>query len=299
MDTLRTPEERFADLEGFDCEPSHVEVPDGDGGSLRIGFVDAGTGPVVLLLHGEPTWSYLYRTMIPPLSEAGLRCVAPDLVGFGRSDKPARQGDYSYARMVEWTRAALFDELDLRDVTFFGQDWGGLIGLRLVAEHPDRFARVVISNTGLTTGDQRMPDAFLRWRAFAARSTDFDVGTIVDGGSLRALTPGEMAAYRAPFPDERFMAGARVLPSLVPATPDDPAAEDNRRAWTSLTRFDKPFLCTFSDSDPITAGANAHFEKVIPGARGQSHTTIEGAGHFVQEDAGSELAALIARFAGR
>jgi haloalkane dehalogenase len=250
----------------------------------------------VLLLHGEPSWSYLYRTMIPVLVGAGLRCVAPDLVGFGRSDKPAGREDYTYARHVEWMREALFDHLDLRDVTLVGQDWGGLIGLRLVGEHPERFARVVAANTGLPTGDRPLTEAFLNWQRFSQESPTFPVGAIVAGGCVTDPPPDVVAAYDAPFPDDAYTAGARVFPTLVPTSPDDPAAAANTAAWETLAAFDRPFLTAFSDRDPITRGGNAVFERTVPGAKGRDHVTIEGGGHFLQEDEGPELARVVADF---
>jgi haloalkane dehalogenase len=299
MDVLRTPDERFAGLPGYPFAPHHVEVDRGDGsGTLRVHHLDEGPadGPVVVLMHGEPSWSYLYRTMIPVLTDAGLRCVAPDLVGFGRSDKPAGRDDYSYARHVAWMREALFDRLDLRDVTLVGQDWGGLIGLRLVGEHPDRFARVVAANTGLPTGDTPMSDAFLAWQRFSQETPTFPVGGIVSGGCTSDLAPEVVAAYDAPFPTDAYTAGARQFPVLVPTSPDDPAAPANRRAWETLAAFDRPFLTAFSDGDPITGGGDAIFQRTVPGAKGQRHTTIPGAGHFLQEDRGPLLAAVVADF---
>src|SRR4051812_35330616 len=217
VEVLRTPEERFAGLPEFPYEPGYVTFDD-DGGTLRVAFVDVGPGDgdVVLLMHGEPSWSFLYRRMIPVLTAAGLRVVAPDLVGFGRSDKPVEPAAYSYARHVEWMRRALFDGLELRDVTLVGQDWGGLIGLRLLAEHPDRFARVVVANTALPTGDTPMSEAFLAWQRFATTAQEFDVGRVVRNGTRTELPPEVVAAYDAPFPDDRYKAGARVFPSLVP-----------------------------------------------------------------------------------
>ncbi len=291
MEALRTPDDRFEDLPGYDFEPHYVDV---DG--LRIHYVDEGGGPVVLLLHGEPTWSYLYRKMIPLLAGAGLRAVAPDLVGFGRSDKPADRTDYTYARHVAWMSGFL-DAAGLTDVTVFGQDWGGLIGLRLVAERPDTFARVVASNTGLPTGEQGMNEAFQRWREFSQTVPEMPIGAIVSGGCATVkLSPEEIAAYDAPFPDESYKEGARQFPVLVPASPDDPARADQERAWESLARFEKPFLCAFGDSDAITRGADAHMREVIPGTKGQPHTTIEGGGHFIQEDKPDEIARAIVDF---
>ncbi|UOY00456.1 haloalkane dehalogenase [Blastococcus sp. PRF04-17] len=291
MEILRTPAERFADLPDFPYEPRHVEVE----GGLRVAYVEDGPagGETVLLLHGEPSWSFLYRRMIPVLASAGLRAVAPDLIGFGRSDKPADRAAYSYAGHVAWMREALFDRLDLRDVTLVGQDWGGLIGLRLVAEHPDRFARVVVANTGLPTGDQRMSDAFLAWQRFSQESPRFEIGRVVANGTVGGLAPEVVAAYDAPFPDDRYTAGARVFPALVPTAPDDPAAAANRAAWEVLARWEQPFLTAFSDGDPITAGGDRVFQKLVPGAQGLPHTTLAGGGHFLQEDVGPELAQVV------
>lgn len=291
MNALRTPDERFVGLPGWDFEPRYVEV---DGG-LRVHYVDEGPrqASVVLLMHGEPSWSYLYRKMIPPLVEAGFRVVAPDLVGFGRSDKPAARGDYTYARHVAWMREALFERLDLRDVTLFGQDWGGLVGLRLAAEDEDRVARICAGNTGLSTGEQRLPDAFLAWQQFSQETPTFPVGRIVAGGCVTPMPDDVVAAYDAPFPDESFKEGARQFPLLVPAVPDDPGAVANRAAWEVLARWNKPFLVTFSDGDPITRGGERVFLERVPGTQGQPHSTVEGAGHFLQEDKGEELARLL------
>ena len=295
MDVLRTSDDRFSGLPGYDFSPHYADVPSGDGGSLRVHYLDEGPsgGGAVLLLHGEPSWSYLYRNVVPPLVEAGHRCVVPDLVGFGRSDKPSSPGDYTYAAHVAWMGALVFGVLDLGDVTLFGQDWGGLVGLRLVAAEPARFARVVVANTGLPTGDGRLSDAFLAWQRYARESPRFHVGGIVKGGCRTELAPEVVAAYDAPFPDDSFTAGARVLPSLVPTAPDDPAHDDNVTAWEVLRSFDRPFLCAFSDGDPITAGGDRIFRQSVPGAAGQPHKTIEGAGHFLQEDRPAEVARVI------
>jgi len=305
VDVLRTPEERFAGLPGFGLAPHYVEVPAGDRGgvpSLRVHYLDEGNpgaADTVVCLHGEPSWSYLYRTLVPVLVDAGHRVVAPDLVGFGRSDKPAERTDHTYARHVEWLRAALFDELDLRDVTLVCQDWGGLLGLRLVAAHPDRFRRVVAANTGLPTGDAHLTEAFFAWQRFSQEVPELPIGRIVRGGTLKGLDDDVASAYDAPFPDERYKEGPRQMPALVPTRPDDPAAEDNRRAWAALRDFDRPFLCAFSDGDPITRGAERQFLEAVPGAAGQDHVTIRGAGHFLQEDKGEELAAAIVSFVER
>jgi haloalkane dehalogenase len=298
MRAVRTPDERFSRLTDFAYDPHYVEVPGGEGETLRVHYLDEGPrdGPVLLLMHGEPSWSFLYRTMIPVLTGAGLRCIAPDLVGFGRSDKPIDRDAYTYARHVEWMRAALFGSLDLHDVTLVGQDWGGLIGLRLVAEHPQRFTRVVAANTFLPTGEQPPSEAFLNWQRFSQTVEDFDVGFILASGCRTALTPAVLDAYRAPFPDDSFKAGARQFPMLVPTSPDDPASEANRKAWETLRAWDKPFLTAFSDEDPVTRGGDVAFRRAVPGCAGQPHTTIHGGGHFLQEDCGEELAQVIAHW---
>jgi haloalkane dehalogenase len=237
MEALRTPDERFASLPDFPFAPHYVDVPSGDGrGDLRVHYLDEGPadGDVVLCLHGEPSWCFLYRTMIPALTAAGLRCVAPDLIGFGRSDKPTARDDYTYGRHVEWMRAALFDRLDLRGITLVCQDWGGLIGLRLVGEHPERFARVVTANKFLPTGDRPAGEAFLNWRRFSQEVDDFDIGVVVGMGCTSELAPEVSAAYNAPFPDDDYKAGARQFPTLVPISPDDPASDANRKAWETL-----------------------------------------------------------------
>jgi haloalkane dehalogenase len=300
MKALRTPDERFSGLPGYDFEPHYVDVPAGDGTDdvLRVHHLDEGPAgaPTVLLMHGEPSWSFLYRHMIPVIVDAGLRAVAPDLVGFGRSDKPASRDDYTYARHVEWMRAALFDHLDLRGATLVGQDWGGLIGLRLVAEHEDRFDRVVTANTFLPTGDRPPGEAFLNWQRFSQEVEDFAVGFIVGGGCTTKLTPDVVAGYDAPFPDDAYKQGARQFPTLVPTSPDDPASEANRAAWKVFERWEKPWLCAFSDQDPISRGADRVFREQVPGAAGQPHTVIEGGGHFLQEDRGPELARVVVDF---
>lgn len=297
MEILRTPDDRFADLPDFPFAPHYSEVPTGDGATLRVHHLDEGPtdGPVVLLMHGEPSWCYLYRHMIPVLTGAGLRCLAPDLVGFGRSDKPAARSDYTYARHVGWMQAWL-DGTGVRDVTLVGQDWGGLIGLRLVAADPDRFARVVAANTFLPTGDGRTGEAFLAWQRYSQDVEVFPAGRIVNGGCTTTLEPEVVAAYDAPFPDEAMKAGARQFPTLVPTTPDDPSAAANRAAWDTLAGFTRPFLCAFSDADPITAGSDRALRERIPGCAGQPHVTIAGAGHFLQEDRGPELARVVAGF---
>ena len=298
METLRTPDARFAGLPDFDHPTQYAAVPDGEGGSLRMAYVEAGPadGPVVLCLHGEPSWSYLYRRMIPVLAAGGLRVVAPDLVGFGRSDKPARIEDHSYARQVEWVRCLAFDRLDLRAVTLVGQDWGGLIGFRLAAEHPGRFARLVAANTGLPTGDQPMPEVWWQFRRVVERADALDVARLVQAGCRTELTPEVRAGYEAPFPDRRYQAGPRAMPLLVPTAPDDPASAANRAAWAALTAATTPLLVAFSDGDPITDGMAPVLRTAFAGAKGRDHPVIAGAGHFVQEDAGEELARHVLAF---
>ena len=293
MRVLRTPEDRFAGLPDFGYQPRYADV-----GGLRMAYVQAGPddGEPVLLLHGEPSWSFLYRTLLPVLADAGLRAIAPDLIGFGRSDKPAEIADHSYARHVEWTGRLVFDSLDLHRATLVGQDWGGLIGLRLVAEQPDRFARVVAANTGLPTGDHPMPDVWLRFRDVVATAPELSISRLVAAGCLHPLPAQVLAAYDAPFPDAEYIAGPRAMPGLVPNRPDDPASAANRAAWQRLTTWDKPFLVAFSDSDPITGAMAPILKRAIPGAAGLDHPVLTGAGHFLQEDAGDRLAAEIVAF---
>jgi haloalkane dehalogenase len=302
MQRLRTPDERFEGLADFPYVAKYQDVADPTGGEpLRMAYLDEGPsdGEVVLLLHGEPSWSYLYRFMIPGLVAAGHRVIVPDLIGFGRSDKPSDREQYTYARHVEWVRELLFDHLDLDDVTFFGQDWGSLIGLRLVGEHPERFARVAIGNGGLPTGDERSNDAFRAWQDFSQNTPELHIGNIVSGGCTQRLRDDVAAAYDAPFPDESFKEGARQFPKLVPTSPDDPAHDANIAAWAVLAAWTKPFLCCFSDSDPITRGADRKFLAVVPGTKGQAHVTIEGGGHFLQEEKGPELASVLNALIGR
>ncbi len=329
MECLRTPDERFANLDGWDFEPRYTEVDDGEGGRLRIHHVDEGPsdGPLVICMHGQPSWSYLYRHLIRLLTADGFRVVAPDLVGYGRSDKPSRREDYSYQRQVDWMTAWLIAN-DLRDATFFGQDWGGLIGLRVVAENEERFARVVIGNTGLpapqntpaelaeevrkfraeaptptleevglaiATGDpKRMPLNFAYWQKWCWESEDLPVSAPIQGQS-EGLSDAEAAAYDAPFPDPSYKSGARAMPSQVPTLSTDPSVAANLAAWEVFRKWEKPFVCAFSDNDPVTAGGDVQFRAVVPGAQHDKHITIHGGGHFLQESKSPELAEVIRR----
>ena len=293
MDILRTPEERFAQLPDYPFAPHYFSTRDG----LQIHYVDEGShlDEVVLMLHGEPSWSYLYRHMISMVSAAGYRVIAPDLIGFGKSDKPAAREDYTYQKHVDWIEEWLLD-LDLQNITLFCQDWGGLIGLRMVGMHPDRFARVIAANTFLPNGKGKMPAAFEQWKNFSQTVPVFPIGKILQNATVSKLSDEVVAAYDAPFPDESFKAGARVFPALVPASADDPAIPANLKAWEVLMQWNKPFLTAFSDQDPITKGADAIFHKFIPGTKGQNHTTIEQGGHFLQEDQSSKLSQVILDF---
>jgi haloalkane dehalogenase len=321
METIRTPDACFEKLPGYDFAPHYSEVPDGDGASLRIHHLDEGPrdAELILCMHGQPSWSYLYRKMIPIFVSAGYRVIAPDLVGFGRSDKPIERSSYSYANHVRWMSAWL-EGLDLSGVNLFCQDWGGLIGLRLVAAYPERFARVVVANTGLPDGgglsidaapamhelyeslpivkaselgarfaDRSGPPGFLFWRKYCAESPEFSVGDVMQNTGA-SMSDEIRAAYEAPFPDDRYVAGARQFPSLVPVFPDDPEIPANQAAWKVLESFDRPFFTSFSDSDPVTAGGHKTFQTRVAGAQGVDHVTIQGAGHFLQEDKGQEVA---------
>lgn len=297
MKVLRTPDDRFAGIADYPFAPHYAEVIDKDTGTaLRLHYIDEGPRDAapVLLMHGEPSWSYLYRKFVPPLVAAGHRVIAPDLIGFGKSDKPADRADYTYERHVQWMSDWLTD-LDLRDITLFCQDWGGLIGMRLVAAFPDRFARLVIGNTGLPIGTG-WSEGFNAWLDFSQRVPEFPVGVIVNGGTTRDLTAAEIAAYDAPFPDESYKEGARQFPTLVPITPEHASVAENKAAWEVLGRFEKPVLTCFSDKDAVTHGGEKVIIERIPGAKGQPHTIIKGGGHFLQEDAPEELSALINSF---
>jgi haloalkane dehalogenase len=295
MEILRTPDERFKALPGFPFEQHYVEV---DG--LRMHYVDEGPSdaPPVLMLHGEPSWSYLYRKMIPIVAAAGLRAIAPDFVGFGRSDKLADRNDYTYRRHVDWTRG-LVEKLGLAEMTLVGQDWGSLTGLLMATEDPDRYARVVIANGGILTGDQPMPQKWYAFREMIRTVPSIDIGRSIQSGCKTQLSPEVLAAYEAPFPGEEYKEAARAFPNLVPVTPEDPAAPACRATVQALTQWTKPFLTAFSDGDPITRGGDKLLQAFIPGAAGQPHTTITGAGHFLQEDKGEELAEVIVEFVAK
>jgi len=296
MKVLRTPDTRFENLPDYGFEPAYTTIRDADGTEIRIHSVDHGSqrAAPILLLHGEPSWSFLYRHMIRGLAGRGHRVVAPDLVGFGKSDKPSEQSDYTFEHHVDWMSEWL-ETNDLREATIFGQDWGGLIGLRLLARFPDRFSRAVMGNTGLPIG-RGSNEAFERWLKFSQTTPTFRAGNIVSGGTVRGLTAEEIAAYDAPFPDETYKAGARRFPALVPITPEHPSVAENKAAWDILKTFEKPFLTTFSDKDPIMEGGERIFHKLIPGAADQPHVTIREAGHFLQEDKPHQLVEVIDSF---
>ena len=292
MQILRTPDSRFEGLADWPYAPRYFDVQGPEAPPLRLAYVDEGPSDAapVLLMHGEPSWSYLYRRIISGLVARGRRAIAPDLIGFGRSDKPASQDDYTFERHVDWMSQWLVG-LDLSGLTLFCQDWGGLIGLRLVAAFPERFAGVIVANTGLPEG-VGMSEGFEAWLNFSQTAPELPIGFILNGGSARDLTPAEIAAYEAPFPDESYKAGARRFPALVPVTPQHASVAQNKAAWRVLERFEKPFLTAFSDADPVTKGGEAAFQSRVPGARGQPHVTLKG-GHFLQEDCPDDIVALI------
>ena len=295
MNYQRTPDSAFEDLPDYPFEPNYIEV--GSKTALRMHYVDVGpkNGTPVLLLHGEPSWSFLYRKMIPGLVEAGHRVLAPDLIGFGKSDKPTNREDYTYQSHLDWLQE-WFDKVEISDVVLFCQDWGGLLGLRLVTANTDRFAGVITANTFLPTGDAEPSEAFLNWREFSQSVPEFPVGKILQGATVSELSDEVVSAYDAPYQDEESKAGARQFPTLVPITPDNPASQDNREAWKVLAAFDKPFLTAFSDQDPVTAGGDKFFQKMVPGCQGQNHVTIKDGGHFLQEDKGEELSEVVVQF---
>lgn len=286
MTILTTPKDRFVNLPGYIFEPHFIEVDSG----LKMHYIDEGQkdGEVVLLLHGEPSWSYLYRKMIPGFVEGGYRVIVPDLIGFGKSDKIAEIEAYTYKGHVEWMKTFI-EQLDLKGINLFCQDWGGLIGLRCAAEQEDRFARIVAANTGLPNGKGTPSEAFTNWQQFSKTVPEMPIGAIIKNATVNPLTKEEVAAYDAPYPDENYKACARIFPSLVPTSEDDPAIPDNLKAWEVLAQWTKPFLTLFSDSDPITKGGERIFQKYIPGCKGQAHEIMVGGGHFLQEDVGPEL----------
>lgn len=290
MKILRTPDDRFLNLPDYDFTPHYVELGEG----LRLHYVDEGPrdGRTILLMHGEPSWSYLYRFMIRALSAAGFRVLAPDLIGFGRSDKPTETTDYSYAKHVGWMQNWL-DQMDFSDAVLFCQDWGGLIGLRLVANNPDRFAAVMAGNTGLPIGKGTPSESFLKWQKFSQTIPVFPTGQILQGATVRELSRAEVAAYDAPYPDESYKAGARIFPALVPTDPSMDGVTDNMQAWEVLKAWDKPFLTAFSDQDPVTKGGERLFQKLVPGTAEQPHKILKGGGHFLQEDVHQELSQML------
>jgi haloalkane dehalogenase len=315
MEFLRTPDQQFESLPDYPFSPNYLSIDDTQGGKLRVHYLDEGPrdGQIVLLMHGQPVWSYLYRYMIPQLVDAGFRVIVPDLVGFGRSDKPTKQDDYTYARHVSWMSDWL-TQMDITDVTVFLQDWGSLIGLRLVAAFPERFSHVVLANGGLPTGP--VPPllgrllqwvypriavvkaeelgakfkvkwgipGFLYWRKYAAESPIFSIGDVMQVTTRGALSADVRAAYEAPFPDQSFMAGARQFPMLVPIFAHESEVEENKAAWRILRKFNKPFMLAFADNDPVTAGGDKKFLEQVPGCKGIEHRTITDAGHFLQQD---------------
>jgi haloalkane dehalogenase len=289
---IRTPESRFKNLPDYHFSSNYLEVEEG----LRLHYLDEGDkdGPIVLLLHGEPSWSFLYRKMIPILAKNNFRVIAPDLIGFGKSDKLIDKQEYSYQRHIDWL-STFIKTLDLKGITLFCQDWGGLIGLRLVTEMNDRFSMVVASNTALPTGMPPMPESFMKWREYSQYSPNFDIGKVIDMGTVQPLSDDVIAAYNAPFPSEEYKAGARILPTLVPIESDDPESVKNLQAWEKLKQWKKPFLTIFGDKDDIMKGAEKAFQKLVPGAQGQNHTLLN-AGHFIQEEKGEELAELVIQF---
>jgi len=296
MKALRTPDARFENLPDYDFPPTYCEVGDG----LRLHYVDAGPreGRTIILMHGEPSWSYLYRFMIRQLTAAGFRVLAPDLIGFGRSDKPTELSDYSYTAHVTWMQRWL-DHVDVSDAVLFCQDWGGLIGLRLVAENPDRFAAVMAGNTGLPIGKGTPSEAFLKWQTFSQTIPVFPTGKILQSSTVRELTDAEIAAYDAPYPDESYKAGARMFPALVPTDPSMAGVAENIEAWTVLKKWTKPFLTGFSDQDPVTKGGEQIFQKLVPGAKGQPHRILKDGGHFLQEDVHAELSEMLIGLSAR
>lgn len=329
MQIVRTPDARFENLPDFPYAPSYAEIPDGEGGSLRMHYVEAGPkdGETIVLMHGQPSWCFLYRKMIPILADAGHRVLAVDLIGFGRSDKPTERNDHTYARHVTWM-TAFFEALDLRDVTLYCQDWGSLIGIRVVADQPERFARVVVANGALPDGTVGIPlehceamrklrdglpvpatadlgtafanpdgpPAFLLWQKYCSDSVPLPIVEFFGAITRGEMSPEIAAGYAAPFPDDTYCAAPHRFPTMVPLFLDDPEIPANQAAWNRLAAFDRPFQTAFSDSDPITAGFHELFQSRVAGCKDVDHVTIEDAGHFLQEDQGEACARELLRF---
>lgn len=287
----RTEESYFSNLKDYPFKPNYVNVD-----SLQMHYVDEGPKNAIpiLLLHGEPSWSYLYRHIIPLCANAGYRVIAPDLIGFGKSDKLKLVKDYSYQSHVNWM-TRFINDLHLTNIILFGQDWGALIGLRIAAENEERFSGIVISNGMLLTGEQKISLPLKFWKMFARFSPWLPIDKIINYGCLKKLNEEEKRAYKAPFPSTKYKSGVRAFPRLLPVTPDDPASKANQKAWAILEKWDKPFLTAFGDSDPFTKGAEKYLQNGILGAKGQKHVILKG-GHFIQEDAGKELAEIIIQF---
>jgi haloalkane dehalogenase len=293
MRVLRTPDQRFADLPGFPFKPHYIEV----GGGLRMHYIDEGQGDPILCLHGEPSWCYLYRKMVPTLAKQG-RVIAVDLIGFGRSDKPVGRESYTYALHHD-ALVSFIQQLDLKRVTLIGQDWGGLLGLPIATEMPERFARLVVMNTGLPISGKPLSPAFMAWKAYATRSDDLKVGGVLQNATVSNLPPEVVAAYDAPFPDPSYKGGALQFPNLVPISEDAEALPHMRAAAAALKTWNKPALVMFSDKDPVTAGGDRFFRSLIPSAKDEPEITIKDAGHFLQEDKGEEIAGHIVEFLKR
>jgi len=288
---IRTRESRFADLKDFPYKANFLQIND-----LQMHYIDEGPSEAspVMLLHGVPTWSYLYRHMIGKIAAAGKRVIVPDLIGFGRSDKPAKKSDHSYKSHIDWIKTFI-KLLGLKDIILFGQDWGSLIGLRIAAEEPDLFAGIIISNGMLPTGEQEMHFTFKLWKAIARYSPFLPLDLIISSGIAGKLDKEEKRAYKAPFPSHKYKMGIRALPNLVPVSRDNPDSIANREAWKVLDKLEKPFLTVFSNNDPITRDGDKYLQNRIPGAAAQNHTRLNG-GHFIQEDKSAELAGIIIKF---
>ena len=297
MEILRTPDEYFTDLDGYRFSPNYINVQAEETPALRMHYLDEGKadGEIILLLHGQPTWSYLYRKMIPVLVSGGFRVIAPDLIGFGKSDKPADTGDYTYARHTTWL-VDFIQKLKLNNVNVFMQDWGGLLGLRIAGYHEHFFSRIFAANTGLPVGGMQMPEEWLFFKKLCASAKKLPIGRILKSGCVSDLSDSVLAGYRAPFLDEKHQSGAKIFPSLIPLEVENPEALVNRKAWENLRNWKKPFLTLFSDSDPITRRGDLFFRRMIPGTKNMPHQTIVGAGHFLQEDKGVQLAEIICDF---